>query len=220
MSEIPQPSSLEKKLIEDFLPDHNNLVMSGLLAAIGDKQLLVQRSALDLTIKLFPLHSNILASQSLPILLSPILQTLLRQEASLTRRVFSYILGPSEPQGLVSKTKKKPKSCKYFLQYSRENVIESFKLMLQEVPLSSSAAINTFRLFGKVVEKQEIGEHLISDVLVFLVQSLHKYKEGLLPFGREVIPVLSSFLDDLKADFVWNFLCDYSVSSVGVASRE
>eukprot|EP01126_Amoeba_proteus_P054872 TRINITY_DN6772_c0_g1_i12.p1 TRINITY_DN6772_c0_g1~~TRINITY_DN6772_c0_g1_i12.p1 ORF type:complete len:145 (-),score=23.77 TRINITY_DN6772_c0_g1_i12:678-1112(-) len=64
MSEIPQPSSLEKKLIEDFLPDHNNLVMSGLLAAIGDKQLLVQRSALDLTIKLFPLHSKFVVFES------------------------------------------------------------------------------------------------------------------------------------------------------------
>lgn len=67
--------------------------VSGLCAALQDKSVLVSRATLDIILSLFPLHRPfLLASDVVEVLLSA-LETLLRRDMSLNRRLFSWLLG-------------------------------------------------------------------------------------------------------------------------------
>lgn len=68
-------------------------------------------------------------------------------------------------------------------------------------------------MFLELLEKPEIGPHIIEDVLILILHSLHKYKEGH-TFSREIVATLTSLLDDLKPEIVWNFLCNYVEKSI------
>ena len=67
--------------------------VSSLCAALHDKNALVGRAVLDIVSVLFPLHQSFLVPADLTTILSAALQTLLKRDVSLNRRLYSWLLG-------------------------------------------------------------------------------------------------------------------------------
>jgi hypothetical protein len=65
----------------------------------------------------------------------------------------------------------------------------------------------------EMLERAEIGAHIIDHVLGLVLRNLQKYKEGS-PWSREIVATLTSLLTELKPEIVWNFLCQYLLKSV------
>jgi len=63
--------------------------------ALRDRNILVQRTILDVIVVLFPFHASFLLSEDLVAILTVALETLLKRDASLSRRFYSWLLGPS-----------------------------------------------------------------------------------------------------------------------------
>lgn len=117
------------------------------------------------------------------------------------------------------------------MKNSKEYVITAFNSIVQEDAKNAEDAMKPFRvlynLFSpftrqilmELLEKPEIGPHIISDVLTLVLHSLQKYKEGF-SFSREIVSTLTSLLDDLKPEIVWKFLCDYLEASVTSTPRK
>eukprot|EP01127_Copromyxa_protea_P018632 TRINITY_DN5906_c0_g1_i1.p1 TRINITY_DN5906_c0_g1~~TRINITY_DN5906_c0_g1_i1.p1 ORF type:complete len:1867 (-),score=303.28 TRINITY_DN5906_c0_g1_i1:19-5106(-) len=187
------------------LPDHDNLVLTGLVHSVQDSQILVQRSALDLILSLFPLHNCILSTAAIPRLLTEVLKCIYRKEASLSRRVFNYLLGIRS----ISDSQTKEESTEYFLKYSQEPLIKAFHMLVQEEAQTVEDAMKPFNVLMEMLERPEIGPHVISDILTIVLQSLQKHKDK-----RELVSTLTSLLTDLKPEIVWDFMCKYLIDSV------
>lgn len=64
-------------------------------AALQDKNILVQRTILDVINILFPFHASFLLPSDLTAIVAVALETLLKRDASLSRRFYSWLLGPN-----------------------------------------------------------------------------------------------------------------------------
>lgn len=67
--------------------------MSAICAALTDKNVLVQRGALDVVTVLFPFHQSFLLQEDLTCVLMAALHTLLKRDISLSRRLYAWLLG-------------------------------------------------------------------------------------------------------------------------------
>ena len=71
----------------------NTLQVCALCSALQDKNVLICRATLDVILTLFPLHRPFLLPSDIVLILSAALETLLRRDMSLNRRLYSWLLG-------------------------------------------------------------------------------------------------------------------------------
>ena len=158
------------------------------------------RAALDIISILFPLHQPFLLPSDVTLILSAALETLLKRDASLNRRLYAWLLGSQVdksylatrlPQAKSTDESNSNVSYDYFKSFSRAPLIAAIKRLVSQATTAAKSSVRAecvlpYRLLRALMDKPEIGDAILQDVLVDIVSCLKQQVEALGgPQGRE-----------------------------------
>ena len=187
-----------------FLP---LLKVSAMCAALMDKNVLVQRGALDVVSILFPFHQSFLLLPDLTSILSAALHTLLKRDVSLSRRLYVWLLGSQVHKSSLVNHVKLPSNSgdsaasdgecnhsapspdadnvSYFEKYSKLYLILALKGIMghakeaNRFSLSKMECVLPYRLLRALLDQPEIGIAVTESIMPDLVSCLKEQIEGL-----------------------------------------
>lgn len=133
--------------------------MSGLVACLNDPVILVQRNTLEFLLLGFPMHTNLLTQNDLIKLVTNGLNTILRRDMSLNRRLYSWLLGSE-----VSNQQKRLTAAvtpdtpdlsdkSYFDQYSKDVLIAAIKCTLKISLRYTPVDLKPYRIMVSLLDK-------------------------------------------------------------------
>lgn len=171
--------------------------VSALCSALLDKNVLVGRAILDIVSVLFPLHQSFLIPADLTTILSAALQTLLKRDVSLNRRLYAWLLGTNVDKSHLANRLHSTISPKherkfltndasdgnenlhsepsYFEAFSKTYLVDALKMIISQASLSAkhgmykAECILPYRLLRALVDKPELGLPLLDEVMFDLV---------------------------------------------------
>ena len=173
--------------------------VSGMCAALVDKNVLVQRTALDIVSILFPFNQPFLLPADLTTILTAALETLLKRDISLSRRLYAWILGlnvqknsvvnsrhvPSDPVSPIETDNGSSNShmlsainLSYFEKYSKSYLISALKGILNQTTkgakqnLSKVECVLPYRLLRALLDRSEIMESVMGSIMFDLIVCL------------------------------------------------
>ena len=178
---------LQQDGMKDELADKIDTTLSraALSATLSDKNTYTQRIALDIIVVIYPFSkvSQTFSDQHQTTLLCPVLCTLLRREQSLTRRVYSWLLGDNDNCNVEDQPQNGSEQC-YFTAHVQTHVVSAVRKMLFDRDLLTCAKILSM-LFQRTSIGDSIKEIMISDVAMSI------YKQALDLGGFTVEEVVS-----------------------------
>ena len=167
-----------------------SLQVMSLCACLQDGSILVVRSALDLTTTLLPLNSTSLSSHHFTMVTTAVLHTLTKRDSSLSRRVYSWLLGnlqqksPIPPQ--ADDTIQQDSSTMYFTSFIYPKLTAAIKLMLKHVDINPNTKqfdktnhLSPHRILKALTERNELHKVLLDmlpDYLIFLRHQMNQLK--------------------------------------------
>ncbi|XP_071800517.1 protein DOP1A-like isoform X4 [Asterias amurensis] len=192
-------SQLDRKLPmmdQSHILGNNRLTLvNAVCESLYDSAVLVQRTILDLVLVCFPLHSYCLTKEDQTRILTAALNTVLRRDMSLNRRLFSWLLGTDAARIGTPDVTKKPdadavsrsdsiisaeeESTAYFDMHSREMLIESLKSWLNTLPDKLDdeelkvATLKPYKLLISLLDKPELSTSIVEDVFVEVFRALY-----------------------------------------------
>lgn len=192
-----------------------DLMMSGLCACLNDSVILVQRNTLEFLLLGFPLHTSLLSQSDLVRLVTNGLNTILRRDMSLNRRLYSWLLGTevnknvlidtdvieSAESAIETKSNGSPQS--YFEQHSKSILIKALKTAYKiSTSVSSSAPdLRPHKILLSLLDKVEIGQAVLDAILIDVIRAVVLMEECL-----EVKKSANTLFGNLDPFFIWNFL--------------
>lgn len=180
---------------------------------MNDSLILVQRNTLEFLLLGFPLHTTILSEKDLTKLVANALNTILRRDMSLNRRVYSWLLGTEviNSKNLTEKDAEIKKSeevkatspeidvdC-YFEKYSKKILIKAIKISLRNS--ISNADLKPFKILLSLLDKVEIGPVILNDILIDVMRTTIKVNNGI-----EVKKSVNSLFGNFDPSYIWRFL--------------
>lgn len=158
-----------------------------------DKNVLVQRTALDIVSVLFPFHQSFLLLPDLTSILTAALHTLLKRDISLSRRLYVWLLGTQVDKSSLVNCVQSPSSdlptpeddngistsldASYFEKYSKAYLSRSLgDVMVHSreavVNMSKVECVMPYRMLRALQERPEIGASIVECVMLDLVRCL------------------------------------------------
>ena len=181
--------------------------VSAVCAALVDRNVLVQRGALDVVSILFPFHQSFLLLPDLTSVLSAALRTLLKRDVSLSRRLYVWLLGSQVHKGsLVNHVRLHSNgsgdsatageienghsaldadNMLYFEKYSKVYLILAMEDIMvhakeaSRLSLSKMECVLPYRLLRALLDRPEIGLVVTESIMPGLVLCLKEQIEGL-----------------------------------------
>ena len=142
--------------------------VTSLSASLQDSNTLVIRHSLDITSLLLPLHNPTISPSHLTHIITASLQCLLKRDTSLSRRLYSWLLGNTQKSALsnsalVSSAVTLTNTSPYFSTFVRPYLLEALRLILQHGAESKSANDKTgyivpYRILKALTERAELAE--------------------------------------------------------------
>ncbi|KAM3837699.1 protein DOP1B isoform 2-T2 [Vipera latastei] len=171
-----------------------NLTIQAICVSMVDSNVLVQRNTLEVVLFFFPLYSSLDQNESaIPLsrsdvvhLLSAAVQTLLRRDMSLNRRLYSWLLG-SDIKGNASvpdlsiKAPLEDYARSFFEKYSKELLVEGLieilhqKFSESDLEEQHHAYLKPFRILISLLDKPEIGPLVIEDLFLEVIRAFYRY---------------------------------------------
>ncbi|KAK3917430.1 Protein dopey-1-like protein [Frankliniella fusca] len=150
------------------------IMVEGLCTAVQDNSVLVQRSALDLLLVGFPLHNSQLVRSDMIRLVTSSLNTILRRDMSLNRRLFAWLLGSEVNFSLLSPDHPLIKSpaVSYFQLFSQEMLVQAIRTSLNQVLAETNHDLKPFRILVSLLDKPEIGPMVLDYILYEVFRTL------------------------------------------------
>ncbi|XP_066603567.1 protein dopey-1 homolog isoform X2 [Prorops nasuta] len=188
----------------------SNIMVEALCASVQDSSsVLVQRSALDLLLIGFPIHISQLKYQDMVSLVTAALQTILRRDMSLNRRLFAWLLGTEVNTSILKKKKldsDKSSESSYFETYSRQMLIEAITAMLNTTCKENPYDIRPYRILISLLDKPDIGPVILDDILFEVFRTFYNACCTLSSKNSkstEVIKVANLLFSTLEPSYVW-----------------
>ncbi|XP_007423388.1 protein dopey-2 isoform X2 [Python bivittatus] len=171
-----------------------NLTIQAICVSMLDSNVLVQRNTLEVVLFFFPLYSSLDTNESaVPLfrsdvvhLLSAAVQTLLRRDMSLNRRLYSWLLG-SDIKGstavpdLSMNASTDDYARNFFEKYSKELLVEGLIELLHQKFAESDleeqhhAYLKPFRILISLLDKPEIGPLVFADLFLEVIRAFYRY---------------------------------------------
>lgn len=181
--------------------------MSGLCSCLNDPVILVQRNTLEFLLIGFPLHTSLLTPFDFTRLVTNGLNTILRRDMSLNRRLYSWLLG-SEVAGNRSKDRvadstleRAAKVATYFDQHSKQVLIKALrctlKLSLQHQPVD----LKPYKILVSLLDKSEIGPVVLDHVLCDVIRTMSLSRGNV-----EVTKSANLLFATFDPSYIWNFM--------------
>lgn len=165
-----------------YLGENLSLVTLATCSALLDHNVLVERAALDVVSAIFPFHQSPLLPSDTTVVLAAALQTLLKRDASLIRRLCSWMQGSYFDKQLGPTPAATPAG-EYFELHTREHLFAAMRRLISQGALSArygskAAAVLPYRLLRALLERPEIGTEVVQGVLLELVLCFKGQVEG------------------------------------------
>lgn len=191
-----------------------DLMMSGLCACLNDSVILVQRNTLEFLLLGFPLHTSLLSQTDLVRLVTNGLNTILRRDMSLNRRLYSWLLGTEvnknnvmidsdhlengEPSSIDSTNQKS-----YFESNSKVILVKALKTAYKNSTMSetSSPDLRPHKILLSLLDKVEIGPAVLDAILIDLIRAVVLMEDSI-----EVKKSANSLFGNFDPYYIWNFL--------------
>ncbi|EDW08811.2 protein dopey-1 homolog [Drosophila mojavensis] len=168
---------------QTYIMGHNReIMMSALCACLNDSLILVQRNTLEFLLLGFPMHTKLLDEEQLVLLVTNGLNTILRRDMSLNRRLFSWLLASeitknSPTYDTLSLDSAAPadgqKEEPYFITHSRHILISALvntlRLSLECQPMD----LKPYRIMLSLLDKAEIGSAVLDFVLHDIIRAMY-----------------------------------------------
>uniref|UniRef100_A0AAG5DBM9 Dopey N-terminal domain-containing protein n=1 Tax=Anopheles atroparvus TaxID=41427 RepID=A0AAG5DBM9_ANOAO len=154
------------------------LMVNGLCSCLNDAIILVQRNTLEFLLLAFPMHDSLLTERYTTRLVKTALNTILRRDMSLNRRLYSWLLGSDTSlgkhlhQGGHSKEAELYDPNTYFEQYAKRRLIAAFKMVLKESITHTPFDLSPYRILISLLDKAEIGLRILDDVLCDIIRAI------------------------------------------------
>ena len=165
---------------------HVHIQVSAIQAALLDRNVLVARGALDIVSILFPFHQPFLLPSDTTLVLSAAMETLLKRDVSLNRRFSAWLLGSQADKSylakLLSKTATEEIPSDYLQVYTRTHLLSASRRVISRAvdaaKLSSkSDCLSPYRLLRALLDRPEIGDCIVEDVLLEVASCLKEQVE-------------------------------------------
>lgn len=216
-----------------FLGRNHDIMMSGLCGCLNDSVILVQRNALEFLLTAFPMHNAYsLKEQDLIRLVTNALNTILRRDMSLNRRLYSWLLGSevnnsknhnnnnSHPSRLSigtdseNETQEAVKEETYFDRYSKRILIRALKLMLKLSLNCEPIDLRPYKILVSLLDKLEIGPQVLDFVLFDVVRTMAvsmSFQGGQMPlpmanWSSDVNKSAQLLFATFDPAYIWNFM--------------
>lgn len=191
--------------------------MSGLCACLNDSVILVQRNTLEFLLLGFPLHTTLLQQTDIIKLVTNGINTILRRDMSLNRRLYSWLLGTevlnsnrnlmeadlSENISLnsvpESGSASKSSQISYFEQYSKQILIKALKITFKNSV--QSADLRPYKILLSLLDKVEIGPVVLDSILCDVIRTISLCKGD-----DEVKKSVNTLFGNFDPSYIWNFM--------------
>lgn len=206
-------------LEQSYLMGHNvELMMSGLCACLNDSVVLVQRNTLEFLLLGFPLHTTLLQKSDIIKLACNGLNTILRRDMSLNRRLYSWLLGTevsstrnlmeTDLEEIVSSNSEalqnNSRKLSYFDQYSKPILIKALRITFKNSILS--ADLRPYKILHSLLDKVEIGPAILDAILIDVIRTgCHKAQAD---NYNEVKNSINILFGNFDPSYIWNFLAN------------
>ncbi|XP_039442383.1 protein dopey-1 homolog isoform X1 [Culex pipiens pallens] len=181
------------------------LLVTGLCGCLNDAVILVQRNTLEFLLLAFPLHEMVLAKRDVIKLVKTALNTILRRDMSLNRRLYSWLLGADTSLGKhledIGHDRESSDPNSYFEIHSKEVLISAFKLILKSSVTSNPVDLSPYRILISLLDKAEIGQRILDDVLCDIIRTI-SLCNGNLEVQKSANLLFSTF----DPSYIWNYM--------------
>ncbi|XP_075710710.1 protein DOP1B [Rhinoderma darwinii] len=177
-----------------MLGKDQRLSIKSLCVSVMDSNVLVQRNTLEILLFFFPFHTSLdsgdcpmpLHRTDLIHILSCAIQTVLRRDMSLNRRLYAWLLG-SDIKGIVVSPELKAKSGEeeygscFFAKYSKDLLVQALMQILHQNILYSDSEqglhvyLKPFRILVSLLDKPEIGPPVVGDLFLEVIRAFYAY---------------------------------------------
>ncbi|KAL8286531.1 hypothetical protein RQP46_004548 [Phenoliferia psychrophenolica] len=194
---LPRMESSDDEGVAQIVGKDIGLMVRGFAAALEDPQILVQRGILDLLTTTLKLDSVAFKSTQLSdqiLLMRAVTGVVLRRDLSLSRRLYTWLLGPSDSSDL---------QISHLKEHGLDLLRQALKLEMDAQSTDSVDRQRPFKIFISLLDKWEIGgcltEVLVLDAFEALRSSLrpgddHDEDMKLLMTGNMLFEIIDPFL--------------------------
>ncbi|XP_030642280.1 protein dopey-2 [Chanos chanos] len=172
--------------------DHR-LVVKSICLSLQDCNVLVQRNMLEILLYFFPFVTCLdpeggavpITREEMITVVSAASLTLLRRDMSLNRRLYAWMLGTDIKGGMVAPDPNLSSTIEghtafYFNTYSRGLLLQALVNILKREntegdPESVMEYLKPFRIIISLLDKPEIGQVVLADVLLEVVRAFYSY---------------------------------------------
>ncbi|KAJ3026488.1 UNVERIFIED_CONTAM: hypothetical protein HDU68_005566 [Siphonaria sp. JEL0065] len=162
------------------------IVSRALASALEDKQMLVQRGALELLVVHFPLQNALFSEEEVEVIIRAAIGVVLRKDMSLNRRLYSWLLG----------------SANQLQAGSRESLINTIRNMLWIYSEDIHELTKPYRIIISLLDKDEIGSVLLERILLDVFKSLKQRSESFANY-KELLQSAEMLLDAINPFIIW-----------------
>uniref|UniRef100_A0A336MVF5 CSON006549 protein n=1 Tax=Culicoides sonorensis TaxID=179676 RepID=A0A336MVF5_CULSO len=187
-----------------LLGENLDLTVSALCACLNDAVILVQRNTLEFLLIGFPMHASLLSTNDMIKLVTNGLNTILRRDMSLNRRLYSWLLGTETKKNLISTTlshDSQAASIDYFTQYAKITLIKAFKATLKYSLQVNPVDLRPYKILISLLDKVEIGPVILDDVLCDVIRTMYLSRGN-----SEVQKQANLLFSTFDACYVWDFM--------------
>lgn len=176
---------------------------------------MVQRNTLEFLLLGFPLHTTILSQNDLIKLVTNGLNTILRRDMSLNRRVYSWFLGTEvlnssknmfeNEEDINSLNSSKPSIQDdinhetYFEKYSKNILIKALKIALK-ISITTTD-LKPYKILLSLLDKIEIGPVVLDSILIDVIRTAVSVDNS-----SEVKKSINSLFGNFDPSYIWKFL--------------
>ena len=174
------------------------LMIRGVAAVLEDDNSLVRRSGLDLLLRVLPLDGELLKdaeTKDKQLLIRAATSIVLQREISLSRRVYTWLLGKDETQaGQV--------------EYFKANGLELLADTLREDMQSGSPEQTqpAFKVFLSLLDKWEIGETLSQRLAIPALNALQRQDSSKSDTDEGALATASAVYESIEPITIWSAL--------------
>jgi len=181
------------------------LMMAGLCACLNDSVILVQRNTLEFLLLCFPLHTSLVSQADIIKLVTNGINTILRRDMSLNRRLYSWLLG-TEVQNAnrnmdLNENVPSGTQTNYFEQYSKQILVKALKISFRNsVPASD---LRPYKILLSLLDKVEIGPVVLDSILCDVIRAVALSMGS---HSDEVKKSVNTLFGNFDPSYIWNFL--------------
>ncbi|KAG7902668.1 hypothetical protein KL935_001576 [Ogataea polymorpha] len=182
-----------------------------------DENLLVQRGFFDLLIGRLQLHSPILqvlvSNADKQLLVLRATGTVLRKDMSLNRRLWNWLLGPSNTEQVRAAGKtERPVTAEtrsqYFRSYGLEHLTQAIAALLEGSTSSQpryQQCIEACKIAVALMDKWEIGQYIVPKILIPIIRCTKETHETeRMEISDELVKNANAFFDSVETINIWS----------------